>query len=109
MSEELLARIRSRPNDAPLPTEGLLDEAAAEIERLRDMLSEEGISPDPAPPYVAPHGPPTAREHLMQQYAAVCAARFGADVAFTSGGQWASASTLRVRKPITYGIVQDEI
>lgn len=32
---DLVQRIRDRPNDAPLPTERLLDEAADEIERLR--------------------------------------------------------------------------
>ena len=32
---DLVQRIRDRPNDAPLPTERLLDEAADEIEQLR--------------------------------------------------------------------------
>ncbi len=35
---DLVARIRARPNDAPLPTEFLLAEAADEIERLREAL-----------------------------------------------------------------------
>jgi hypothetical protein len=38
--KDLLERIRSRPNDAPLPTEYLLDEAADEIERLWGVLDE---------------------------------------------------------------------
>ena len=37
---DLVERIRARPNDAPMPTEHLLDEAADEIERLRGLLSE---------------------------------------------------------------------
>ena len=35
---DIVARIRARPNDAPLPTEYLLDDAADEIERLRREL-----------------------------------------------------------------------
>jgi hypothetical protein len=38
MPGDLVARIRARPNDAPMPTEHLLDEAADEIERLRAAL-----------------------------------------------------------------------
>jgi hypothetical protein len=36
--EDIVERIRNRLNDAPLPTEYLLDEAADEIERLRADL-----------------------------------------------------------------------
>lgn len=35
---DLVQRIRDRPNDAPMPTERLLDEAADEIERLEAAL-----------------------------------------------------------------------
>ena len=35
---DVVQRIRSRSNDAPLPTERLLDEAADEIECLRSAL-----------------------------------------------------------------------
>jgi hypothetical protein len=35
---DLVARIRARQNDAPMPTERLLDEAADEIERLRGVM-----------------------------------------------------------------------
>lgn len=35
MNEDLVERIQSRLNDAPLPTERLLDEASEEIKRLR--------------------------------------------------------------------------
>lgn len=35
MSDDIVERIRNRLNDAPMPTERLLDEAADEIERLR--------------------------------------------------------------------------
>lgn len=38
--DDLVTRIRSRPNDAPMPTERLLDEAADEIERLRRVNGE---------------------------------------------------------------------
>jgi len=43
MSEEdIVERIRNRPNDAPMETERLLDEAADEIERLRWLLAQLG-------------------------------------------------------------------
>ena len=35
---ELIERIRERPNDAPLPTEYMLDEAADELWRLWDFI-----------------------------------------------------------------------
>ena len=35
---DLIERISSRPNDAPLPTEYLLDDAADEIERLGNSV-----------------------------------------------------------------------
>ena len=34
---DIVSRIRSRPHDAPMPTEHLLDDAATEIERLSDL------------------------------------------------------------------------
>jgi hypothetical protein len=64
MSEELLKRIKERPNDAPLETERLLDDAAAEIVRLREMLLEEGINSDPEPPPPL-YGPPTVLQHMV--------------------------------------------
>lgn len=36
----LVSRIRDRPNDAPMETERLLDDAADEIDRLRAALTE---------------------------------------------------------------------
>lgn len=39
-TDDLVTRIRERPNDAPLPTEYLLDDAADEIERLRTELAK---------------------------------------------------------------------
>lgn len=42
---DLVTRIRDRPNDAPMSTERLLDEAADEIEQLRvRVLRLEGYS-----------------------------------------------------------------
>jgi hypothetical protein len=35
---DIVERIKGRLNDAPMPTERLLDECAAEIERLRERL-----------------------------------------------------------------------
>jgi hypothetical protein len=37
---DIVDRLRNRVHDAPLPTERLLDEAADEIERLRETLKE---------------------------------------------------------------------
>ena len=37
---DIVQRIRSRPNDAPIPTEYLLEETADEIERLRSVIVE---------------------------------------------------------------------
>lgn len=39
-NRDIVDRIRGRINDAPLETEALLDEAAAEIEGLRRLLVE---------------------------------------------------------------------
>lgn len=43
---DIVERIRERPHDAPMPTERLLDEAAAEIARLRAALAEIVDAPD---------------------------------------------------------------
>jgi hypothetical protein len=37
---DIVKRIRSRPNDAPMPTEHLLDEAADRIKKLEAALRE---------------------------------------------------------------------
>ena len=37
---DIVRRIRDRPNDAPMPTERLLDDAVIEIERLRSIIAQ---------------------------------------------------------------------
>jgi hypothetical protein len=44
---DIVERIKGRLNDAPMPTERLLDECAAEIERLRTALRAVRASTDP--------------------------------------------------------------
>lgn len=39
MEKDIVERIRDRPNDAPMPTEHLLDEAADTIEELRKEIA----------------------------------------------------------------------
>jgi hypothetical protein len=45
---DIVERIKGRLNDAPMPTEWLLDECAAEIERLRTALRAVRACTDPA-------------------------------------------------------------
>lgn len=44
---DIVERIKSRLNDAPMPTERLLDECATEIDRLRSILRAAHESTDP--------------------------------------------------------------
>lgn len=81
----------------------------AEIARLRDLLEENGIDPEP---YVAPppqFGPPTEREWCFQKLFVKSTAQAvtmlltqKTDRLFADGAQW--PATLRVRLPTDFTI-----
>jgi hypothetical protein len=87
-----------------------------EIVRLRDLLEDNGIDPDPAPPEPEQYGPPTelewrmcrlmeaATRGLLKQYV-----ERASDIAFYEGPQWTAEQTarmLRVRVPATFNVVR---
>lgn len=37
---DIVQRIRTRPHDAPMPTEHLLDDAADELEKMRERVAQ---------------------------------------------------------------------
>ena len=79
----------------------------AEIGRLRALLDDHGIDPDPAPPEPEQYGPPTQIEWYMQQSFAACARgvaeqeyRWITELGFWDGEQWVKpGTTLRIRVP----------
>jgi hypothetical protein len=91
----------------------------AEITRLRGLLDDYGINPDPVedePPKPECYGPPTLLEAMTRQTVAAMAARFAGsqkqgmkdfwlrDRAFAEGEQW--PSSVRVRVPIGFEVSQ---
>jgi hypothetical protein len=80
----------------------------AEIDRLRELLLDNDINPDPEPAYVAPFGPPTLSEHLMSQMMdgaiKLMVRQIVAEVPHIYDNEWAKpgaqiGSTLRIRLP----------
>lgn len=87
----------------------------AEIARLRDLLEENGIDPDPAPPELPQFGPPTEWQDQMSKMmikatAGLVRSVLLHDIAFAAGEQWAPGSkigsTLPIRRPVSYNVVK---
>lgn len=84
----------------------------ADNQRLRDLLIDNGLEPDPRPPEPEQFGPPTELMWKLQRMFARSTAAFVAeetrrllDRNFCSGLQWgAEFSTLRIRKPTRFEV-----
>lgn len=89
-----------------------------ENDRLRDLLIEYDIDPDPAPPEPEQFGPPTEWAWRMRKLFARSAAHAAVDlmrqteaVRHLSGNQWDApagkiGSTLRIRLPNNFTVTQ---
>lgn len=85
----------------------------AENQRLRDLLIDNGLEPDPLPPEPEQFGPPTELMWKIQRMLTRSAEAFAAgeterllDRNFCAGLQWgAEFSTLRVRKPVRFEVL----
>ena len=80
MNQDILTRISERLNDSPMETERLLDDCADEIQRLRELLLENDIDPEPYVPPPEQFGPPTYYEYLMHQQMVKVFERAAADL-----------------------------
>ncbi len=86
----------------------------AEIARLRDLLEDHGIDPDPAPPEPEQYGPPTYMMWRMQQMFAATVrsvvqqhTTWITERGFWEGDQWVKpGTTLRVRVPNSFKVFQ---
>ena len=85
----------------------------AENERLRDLLIDNGIDPDPSPPEPERFGPPTEMDWRMGTLFAKAAKDAALDIMrqteamkWLTGHQWEEdvGSTLRIRKPNNFTV-----
>jgi hypothetical protein len=85
----------------------------AEIERLRELLINNDIDPDPAPPEAEQFGPPTEWQWRMQQMFAASAGAFAkhATEVLLREPRWINlispegeASKLRIRAPTKFEV-----
>jgi hypothetical protein len=89
-----------------------LETLRAENRRLRDLLDDHGIDPDPTSPEPEQFGPPTLMEHTMRRLFAQSAARmmddrsrWFTDRIFLGGTQWPDGM-LKVRVPADFTVRQ---
>lgn len=89
------------------------DTLLAENERLRELLEDHGICPDPEPDYVPTFGPPTLLEWRMQETFAKSAASCvqhitekNALLRFLESPKWSKGEeqSMRIRLPNDYTV-----
>lgn len=94
-----------------------LEALRAENERLRELLLDNGISPEPYVPPLPQFGPPTYSDFLMVQttsalfkIAVDSFLRFSEtrklDECFFSGEAWPPSDALRIRLPVDFNVIQ---
>ena len=79
-----------------------LDELRAEVMRLRDLLEEHGIDPEPYVPPPPRYGPPTLLEHMTVLAMNDVAQRFSDDMMKIDKIYSSYGRILRVRLPSDY-------
>ena len=89
--------------------ENEIETLRAEVERLRMLLLDHEINPDPYVPPEPMYGPPTLMEHLIKESVRLWCNRnseFENDSLFLKGQKW--TSPLLVRLPGHFNVIRSE-